>query len=178
MLIITHINKNKYKDAVQGKIYPIPEVHKETVTQYINELENDGIIRRAPTQYINPLVVVIKKNGQIRLCLDARELNKRMANNHAQPLSIKEVFQHIGHRKYFTTLDVTQAFWQIPLEEESQKYIGFMYNNQTYVFRRLPFSLKMSGSSFSRAMNLALNEQDLDFLIIYLDMISLLPPIR
>jgi len=79
------------------------------------------------TQYINPLVTVIKKNRQIRLCLDARELNKRMANDHAQPPSIEDVFNRIGHRKYFTTLDVTQAFWQIPLEEESQKYTEHMF---------------------------------------------------
>lgn len=135
----THRIKMNTKVPYKAKTYPIPEVHREAVTRYIDELERDGIIKRAPTQYINPLVVVIKKNGKIRLCLDARELNKRMANDHAQPPSIEEVFQQIGHRKYFTTLDVTQAFWQIPLEEESQKYTGFMFNNQTYVFQRLPF---------------------------------------
>jgi len=88
-----------------------------------------------------------------------------MANDHAHPPSIEEVF----NRKYFTTLDVTQVFWQIPLDEESQKYTGFMFNNQTYVFKRLPFGLKTSSLSFSRAMNLALNDQNLDFLIVYLD---------
>ncbi|XP_020293938.1 uncharacterized protein LOC109859790 [Pseudomyrmex gracilis] len=88
----------------------------DAVTKY-NELEEMGIVQRAPTQYINPLVAVVKKNGKIRLCLDARELNKRMKNDHSQPPSIEET----------------------------------------------------SGSSFARAMNLALNDQNLDFLIVYLD---------
>lgn len=68
--------------AYKARTYPIPDVHKEKVREHLMELEQQGIIKKAATQYINPLVVVIKKNGDIRMCLDARELNKRMANDH------------------------------------------------------------------------------------------------
>lgn len=80
-----HKIKMNTKTPYKTKTYPIPEKHRKTVTKYINELERDGIIQKAPTQYINSLVVVVKKNGKIRLCLDARELNKRMSNDHEQP---------------------------------------------------------------------------------------------
>lgn len=114
----------------KAKTYPIPEVHRSAVMKHITELEQTGIIQKAATQYINPLVAVVKKTGEIR-CLDAREINKRMANDHAQPPTIDEVFQRFGHRKIFTTLDVTKAFWQIPLEKKSRKYTGFMAGNQS-----------------------------------------------
>jgi len=71
--------------------------------------------------------------------------------------------------EFFSTLDVTQAFWQIPLDKESQKYTGFLFNNHTYVFKRLPFGLKTAGASFTRAMNRTLHDESLDFVIVYLD---------
>jgi len=155
--------------AFKKKTYPVPDIHKEKVKKLIQDWEKQGIVRKTATQYISPLVTVIKKSGDIRLCLDARELNKRMKNDHAQPPTIDEIFNKIGNRKFFTTLDVTQAFWQIPLDKESQKYTGFMFNNHTYVFKRLPFGLKTAGASFTRAMNRTLHDESLDFVIVYLD---------
>lgn len=159
------INKKAYK----FKTYPIPDVHKGKVREHLLELEELGIIKKEATQYINPLVVVIKKNGEIRMCLDARELNKRMVNAHDQPPTIDEVFRRIGRRKYFTTLDIAKAFWQIPLKKEDQQYTGFMFNNQSYVFRRMPFGIKTAGASFTRAMNGALGNECHEFTIVYLD---------
>jgi len=151
------------------KTYPVPEMHMERVRTYIEELEEKGIISMEATQYINPLVVVVKKNGKIRLCLDARELNKTMTNDHAQPPTIEEVFRRIGKKKYFTTLDITNAFWQIPLEQDSRKYTGFLFDGQTYVFNRMPFGLKTAGASFTRAMELALGAKNCEFMTVYLD---------
>ena len=162
----------KYKHRIEitsqkpykSKTYPIPEVHRKKIIEHIRELEKQEIVKKASTQYINPLVIVVKKNGDIRLCLDARELNKRSKNDHAQPPTIEEVFRRIGHKKYFTTLDVSKAFWQIPLEEDSQQYTGFMFENQSYVFRRMPFGLKTAGGSFTRAMHKALGQDCSSFL--------------
>jgi len=108
--------------------YPVPEIHREKV-KHLLDLETAGIIERASTQYVSLLVVVVKRLGEIRLCLDARELNKRMANEHDQPPTIDEVFRRIGSKKYFTTLDVAKAFWQIPLTDESKRYTGFSFDN-------------------------------------------------
>lgn len=92
-----------------------------------------------------------------------------MLGDYAQPPTIDEVFRRIGNRKYFSTLDITQAFWQIPLERDSRKYTGFIFENHTYVFKRMPFGLKTAGASFTRAMNKALNDDALDYMIVYLD---------
>jgi len=105
-----HILMNQEK-PFRMKPYPVPEAHRSKVRQHLKDLQNSGIIEKSSTQYINPLVVVIKKSGEIRLCLDARELNKRMSNEHDQPPTIEEVFRRIGNKKYFSTLDVTSAFW-------------------------------------------------------------------
>lgn len=89
----------------------------DEVRRQIKDMEDKGIIKKAATEFINSLVVVKKKNGKIRICLDAREINKRMTSDHAGPPTLDEVFRRMGNKKYYTTLDVNQAFWQIPLEE-------------------------------------------------------------
>lgn len=144
-------------------------MHRDKVKRYLGELERGGIIEQVATQYINPLVAIVKKSGDIRICLDARELNKRMVNDHAQSPSIDEIFRRIGSRRCFTTLDVTKAFWQIPLTEQSKKYTGFLFDNLTHIFRRMPFGIKTAGASFTRAMQLALGNDCDNFVITYLD---------
>ncbi|XP_036144981.1 uncharacterized protein LOC118646382 [Monomorium pharaonis] len=169
---VTHYEHNiemRTDKAFKSKTYPIPDAHRESVREHILDLEKEGIIKREATEYVNPLVVVVKKTGEIRLCLDARELNKKMSNDHDQPPTIDEVFRRIGSRKYFTTLDVAKAFWQIPLNEQSAKYTGFLFDNQTYVFKRLPFGLKTAGASFTRAIRKALGDKCDSFTIVYLD---------
>jgi hypothetical protein len=151
------------------KTYPIPEIHLPRVRKYMRNLERTGIIRREATEFVNPLVVVVKKSGDIRLCLDARELNKRIASDHAQPPTIEEVFRRIGTKRIFSTLDVAQAFWQVPLEEESKKFTGFLFDGQTYVFNRMPFGIKTAGAAFTRAMSLALGTESDEYMIVYLD---------
>lgn len=165
-----HEIKVSHKKGYKSKTYPIPDVHKESIAEFLKELEQKGIIEKTATQFINPLVAVRKKSGDIRLCLDARELNKRTLNDHAQSPTIDEVFRRVGHKKYFSTLDVRQAYWQIPLTEESKQYTGFIFDNQTYVFKRMPFGLKTAGASFfTRAMDITLGGENNRFLTIYLD---------
>jgi len=64
-----------------------------------------------------------------------------MMNDHAQPSTIEEVFR-ISRKKYFTTLDISNAFWQIPLEEDSRQYTELLFDGQTYIFNRMSFGLK------------------------------------
>lgn len=153
----------------KSRSYPIAERHREKVTQHLLELEQKAIIERRATQYINPLVVVVKKSGEIRLCLDARELNKRMENDHEQPPTIDEIFRRVGSRKYFSTLDVAKAFWQIKLRECDRKYTGFKFDNQSFVFKRMPFGLKTAGASFMRAIMKSIGDDCGNFAIVYLD---------
>lgn len=145
--------------------YPVPEIHREKV-KHLLDLETAGIIERASTQYVSLLVVVVKRSGEIRLCLDARELNKRMANEHDQPPTIDEVFRHIGSKKYFTTLDVAKAFWQIPLTDESKRYTGFSFDNH---LRLQTTTIRFKTSEFTRAMRKTLGNESDVFTIVYLD---------
>lgn len=69
--------------------------------EQLREMESLGIIKKQATEFINLLVVALRSNGKIRICLDARSINEKMINEHAQPPTIDEVLALIGERKFF-----------------------------------------------------------------------------
>lgn len=156
------------------KSYPIPVAYREAVNKTVTEMENLGIIERAATPYISPVRVVIKKDNSVRICLDARRLNKQMEKDHECPRSIEEIFKTCklnssSELKYFSRLDTTSGYWQIPLTEDSKQYTGFRINSKTYVFRVLPFGLSTAASSFIRMISKIFGPEFDSFLTGYID---------
>ena len=139
------------------KTYPIPMSLRELVTAEINNLLELGIIRRSNSPYINPLVTSLKKDGSVRICLDARKLNDIMINDYecAEPTEV--LFQRCGGSKIMSTMDLTSSFWQIPLAEESKKYTAFLHEGKCYEFCVTPFGLKTSTAALVRALDFVLN---------------------
>lgn len=167
----THVIEMRDSRPHKPKSFPVPLKYRQEVTRQLQEMETLGVISKRATEYINPLVVALRANGQLRICLDARAINEKMLNEHAQPPSVDEVLAVIGDRKFFSKIDISRAYWQIGLEEQSRKYTGFLFNGQTYVFNRLPFGLKTASSSFTRALGLVLDQVPHlgPHLIVYLD---------
>ena len=70
-----------------------------------------------PTNWVNSLVVVEKANGQLRLCLDPRNLNKVLKREHYQLPTFEEISTRLAGATHFTKLDANKGYWQIPLDE-------------------------------------------------------------
>ena len=113
-----HEIKMRNKEPFKANLYPIPQAYKPEVSKQIAELLKQGIMKKAPTEYINPLVVTPKKNKELRVCLDARILNSRMESDHAQPTSIEEILNKVHNARYFAQLDINKAYWTIEFTEE------------------------------------------------------------
>lgn len=73
-------------------------------------MEQQGVIEKRPTPYINPLVVVRKPNGKIRLCLDGTGVNKYTVSDHNQPLTVDEITQRVGNKRFFFKVDIADAY--------------------------------------------------------------------
>lgn len=125
---------------------------------HINRLLKAGQIRECRTPWLSPLIVVRKpKTGEIRVVCDLREVNKVVIND-AMPLPpIDQILSAIGSRKWKTTIDIRQAFFQCSLSPEAQPITGFAVNLpgvmcNTYCWTVVPFGLKTSTAIFTRAM--------------------------
>lgn len=130
---------------------------------------DEGVIERSNSPYCNPLRIVQKKDGRIRLCLDARHLNSVISGDNESPPLIAELLQKYHGVQYMTIIDLTHGYWQIPLAKASRQYTAFLNGSSLYQFCRIPFGLKTAGSGFIRALNLALGNQFNDFLTCYVD---------
>lgn len=147
------IDENQYKFK---RPYPVPIAYRTKVREEVERMLGLGIISPSTSPYVNPLVTVIKKDGSIRLCMDARELNNSMQDDHESPQDQEDIFHKCRGAKYMSTLDLTSSFWQIPLHRESKKYTAFIYEGRTYEHNVTPFGLKTSSASLLRALSIIL----------------------
>lgn len=148
--------------------YPVPIMHREKVRIELKKMLDLGIIERSYSEYINPLVVVAKKSGDIRLVLDARFINKLIVPDHDCAQSTEVLFQKCGNSRYLSSLDLTASFWQVPLHPDSRKYTAFMHEGRTYQFTVTPYGLSTSLASLIRTLDLILKETE-EFTINFVD---------
>ena len=127
-----------------------------------------GVIERARSEFINPIVTVIKKNGTVRLCIDGRELNMRLVSDHDGPEDMDDVFRKCANIRIMSSFDLSASFWQIPLARESRKYTAFMHRGMTYQHTVVPFGTKVSSATLTRASETLINDLK-DFIINFVD---------
>ena len=119
------------------------------------------------------MVVVRKKNGDMRLCIDYRALNKKtIPDKHPIP-KIQDSLDSLGNSSWFTTLDQSKAYYQGFISEESRKKCAFVTPWGLFQWTRIPFGLRNAPSTFQRFMEEALVDFRDDFCIPYLDDIIL-----
>lgn len=151
------------------KPYPIPVAHRDVVERELARMEEWGIIEPANTPYCSPLMTVVKRDGTVRLCLDARRLNQITEDDNETPMPIEDIMQELSNVKYMSSLDLTSSYWQIPIKEEHRRYTGFRVGSRVYQFKVLPFGLKPAVASFTRCMRVVLGSFFSDFVKIYVD---------
>ena len=79
-----------------------------------------------PTEWCAPIVIAPKKNGNIRICVDLRQLNKAVAREQFTIPTLEEVLGKIAGAQFFSVLDAKNGFWQVPLHDDSQRLTTFI----------------------------------------------------
>jgi hypothetical protein len=135
----------------------------------LDEMLKHNIIEPTTSPWAAPVLMVKKKNGEWRPCVDFRKLNQ-VAKTSAYPLpKIQDIFTHLHRKRYFTALDMVKGFWQIPLDDASRDKTGFTTHFGQYRFNRLPFGLATSPSAFQHIMQLVLGDLNWAQCMVYVD---------
>lgn len=103
-----------------------------------------------PTSWVNPLVVVEKPNGDIRICLDMRQANQAIVREKHPVPTVEETLQEVSNAKVFSKLDLNMAFHQIELHPDSRDITTFAAPNGLYRYKRLLFGVNMATEKFQQ----------------------------
>jgi transposase InsO family protein len=147
----------------------VPIGIEEKVDQLVDQLLDHEIIRPSCSPWNSPIVVVAKKDGDIRMCVDYRRLNsvtKRPIFPIPEP---QHLFDTLSGAGYFSTLDLSQGYHQVQVSEEDIPKTAFTTRKGQFEYLRMPFGLCSAPATFQRLMHSVLRNENWEKCLIYLD---------
>ncbi|KAJ8353092.1 hypothetical protein AAFF_G00109880 [Aldrovandia affinis] len=154
----------------------VPPGHYQQLREVLSDMEMKGIISKSLSEYASPLVMVWKKNGDLRICTDFRWLNaKTMKDAHPLPHQ-GDCLAALGGNALFSTMDLTSGFYNVPLHESDRKFTAFTTPMGLYEYNRLPQGLCNSPASFMRMMLSIFGDLNFSSLLCYLDDLLVFAP--
>ncbi len=151
------------------KARPVPFALKGGVEETLDRLEAHGVLEKVThSDWASPIVTVPKKDGSIRVCGDYKVTVNPVLDVDKYPLPRPEdLFAALSGGKQFTTLDLTHAYNQLPLDPDSEKYAVVNTHRGLYRYKRLPFGIASAPALFQRMMDQIL--QGMAHVICYID---------
>ena len=147
----------------------IPPHLVEEVRNHLNELLQKGVIQESSSAYGAPIVLVRKKSGDLRICVDYRSLNKKIAKDVFPLPRIDESLEALGKATVFSTLDLASAYNQVEIEPSDRKKSAFTTQFGLFENIRMPFGISNAPATFQRLMTKIFRNDILRILIVYLD---------
>ncbi len=166
--VVEHSIPLKDPTPVRQRMYRVPERLLPSLKAEVEEMLALGVIERSSSEWSNPVVLVPKKDGTMRFCIDFRRVN---AQSHfdAYPMPrLEDLIERLGKASFITTLDLCKGYWQVPLAKEARPYTAFRTPQGLFHFLVMPFGLQGAPASFQRLMDIVLAGTD-SFAAAYLD---------
>lgn len=115
-----------------------------------------GVIKPSQSEWCSLVVIVVKKDGSLCICIDFRKLNA-VSEFDVYPMPrIDNLLEKIGRARFLTTLDLCKGYWQVPLEEASHPYTAFQTPAGLFQFTMMPFGLHGASATFQMLMDCVL----------------------
>ena len=132
-------------------------------------MKDNGVIEEVtePTEWVSPIVPVLKPSGDVRICVDLKKLNQSVERERYVIPTVDEIVHQLRGSSVFFKLDAASGFWQIPLDPETAKLTTFITPFGRYFIKRLPFGISSAPEIFQRTMNELL--RGIDGVICYFD---------
>ena len=146
-----------------------PAVRREEMAQ-VQQMLSSSVIRPSNSPWASPVVMVRKKDGSLRFCVDFRQLNAATVKD-AHPFPrIDDLLDALHGAKWFSTLDLKSGYWQVPIAEQDKEKTAFRTSSgQLFEFNQVPFGLCNAPATFSRLMDRVLAGLHWETCLFYLD---------
>lgn len=156
---------------------------QEKINVELNEMLEKGIVSPSKSPVASPIVPVVKPNGDIRICLDSRKLNSITKKDQFPVPNVNHIFARMPKAKYFSTIDLSKAFWQVPLSKKrttnqfanSRELTAFIVPGRgLFEFNVMPFGLVNSAATQCRLMHYVIGHDLEPSCFVYVDDIILM----
>ncbi|KAL6465795.1 hypothetical protein MHYP_G00259280 [Metynnis hypsauchen] len=141
----------------------------ETVKAHIQQLLDSKVIRESSSPYSSPIVLVTKKDGSLRLCVDYRQLNSKTRRDSYPLPRIEESLDALSGARLFSTLDLASGYNQVPVAEKDKFKTAFCTPFGLFEFNRMPFGLCNAPGTFQRLMERMFGDCHYQSVLLYLD---------
>jgi hypothetical protein len=167
--IVTHKIYTEDVPPISSRPYMVPLTEQKFINEEIQKMLDNKLIRESTSPWASPVVLVTKKNGKKRFCVDYRKLNA-ITKKDSYPLPrIDEMLDSLAGAKYFSTLDLMSGYWQVEMNLSDREKTAFITRYGIYEFNVMPFGLCNAPATFQRLMNYIYQGIAYKYVVVYLD---------
>ncbi|KAK7877355.1 hypothetical protein WMY93_031928 [Mugilogobius chulae] len=167
-LVKHHIRTGDHPPVKQRAYRASPEKRAE-IERQVARLLAEGLVEESYSPWASPVVLVKKKGGQWRFCIDYRRLNAvTIKDSHPLP-RVDDSLDALAGSLWFSTLDFSNGYWQVEVAEEDREKTAFTTGRGLYQWRAMPMGLSNSPATFQRMMELVLRGLPWHICLVYLD---------
>jgi hypothetical protein len=154
---------------IKKRWYRTSRIERAFIAEEIQRMLQQGLIEKSKGPWAFPVVLVRKKNGKLRFCVDYRPLNKVTKRDEYSLPRIDDMMDSLGGSAWFTSLDLASGYWQVEMDPRDKEKTAFITQFGTYQFTVMPFGLCNAPATFQRLMDDVLQDLLWDFVVVYLD---------
>lgn len=160
---------DEYARPLRQSPYRVSAREREAIKQQVDEMLRDDIIQPSTSPWASPVVLVKKKDGTLRFCVDYRRLNN-ITKKDVYPLPrIDDALDRLYNAKYFSSMDLKTGYWQIEVDERDREKTAFITPDGLFEFKVMPFGLCSAPATFQRVMDTVLAGLKWQTCLVYLD---------
>ena len=161
---------------IRHPVRRMPFALRDQVDRLVEEMLSQEVIVPSASPWASPVVLVRKKDGGVRFCVDYRKLNSETKLDEFPLPRIDDTLDMLSGARYFTTLDLASGYWLVPMESSSQEKTAFSTHSGLYEFKKMPFGLVNAPATFQRLMEVVLAGLARGVCHVYLDDVLVFVP--
>ena len=167
--VVEHCIDTGDAQPIKQKSYRHAYSQKPVISEHVNQMLSKNVIEKSNSPWSSPVVLVGKKDGSIRFCIDFRKLNAVTKKDTFPLPRIDETLEVLGNATVFSTLDIFSGFGQVPMKPGDKEKTAFVCSDGLFQFNVMPFGLSNAPATFQRMMEVVLSGLQFERCLVYID---------